>query len=62
MKNYDVCIKWSKENNCFEATIPGRCRLRACGETRAEALKELGILAATYPDYAEGLEESLRRP
>ena len=62
MKNYDVYIKWSDEDTCFEATIPGRYRLRAYGETRAEALKELGILAATHPDYAEGLEESLRRP
>jgi len=61
MKNYDVYIKWSDEDTCFEATIPGRYRLRAYGETRAEALKELGILAATYPEYVEVCQRNILR-
>lgn len=53
MDKYDVLIKWNEEDNCFAATIPGINRFHAYGETRIEAVKQLGILAATHPEYLE---------
>ena len=59
MEKYEVSIKWDDEESCFMAIIPGRYRLRAYGETRAEALKNLNIEAARHPEYVEGLTDSL---
>ena len=59
MNNYEVSIKWNGQDGCFMAVIPGRFRLRAYGETRAEALKYLNSEAAKYPEYVEGLADSL---
>jgi len=59
MEKYEVSIKWDNEESCFMAIIPRRYRLRAYGETRAEALKNLNIEAARYPEYVEGLTDSL---
>lgn len=60
MDKYDVCIRWSNEDKCFVAMIPGVNRLRAYGETRAEALKQLGILAATHPEFVEVKKKPIR--
>lgn len=60
MDKHDVFIRWSDEDNCFTAMIPRINRLRAYGETRAEALKQLGILAATYPEYLEAKSKPSR--
>ena len=61
MNNYDVLIQWSDTDDAVVAMIPGVHRLRAYGETRAEALKELGILAATYPEYVEVCQRNILR-
>jgi predicted RNase H-like HicB family nuclease len=61
VKNYDVYIKWSAEDNYFVATSPGLNRYWAYGGTRAEALKELGILAATHPEYLEAYQRNILR-
>lgn len=53
MDKYDVLIQWSEEDNCFTAFIPGNHHFRTYGETRAEALKYLGVVTATYPEYVE---------
>lgn len=53
MDKYDVLISWNVEDSCFTALIPGNHRFRAFGETRAEALKHLGIVTATNPEYIE---------
>lgn len=59
MEKYEVSIKWDDQESCFMAVIPGRYRLHAYGDTRAEALKNLNIEAARYPEYVEGLTDSL---
>jgi len=59
MEKYEASIKWNDQESCFMAIIPGRNRLRAYGDTRAEALKNLNIEAARYPEYVEGLTDSL---
>lgn len=59
MEKYEVSIKWDDQESCFTAIIPGRCRLHAYGDTRVEALKNLNVEAARYPDYVEGLTDSL---
>jgi len=53
MDKQDVLIKWSKEDHCYTALIPGNHHFRAYGETRTEALKHLGIITATHPEYVE---------
>lgn len=53
MDKYDVLIQWSEEDNCFTAFIPGNRRFRAYGESRAEALKYIGVLTASHPEYIE---------
>ncbi len=60
MDKYDVLIKWNEEDNCFIAVIPEVKHLRAFGETRAEALKQLGILVATHPEFLEVKKKSVR--
>lgn len=48
MNKHAVSIKWSDEDNCFVATIPGIQALSAFGATREEALSELSIAADAY--------------
>jgi len=61
MDKYDVIIKWSDEDNCFTATIPRVSRMRAYGETRAEALQQMEILAISHPEIVRVRENSIRR-
>jgi antitoxin HicB len=55
MNKHTISIKWSDEDNCFVAAVPGIEALSAFGATREEALSELYIAADAY---FEALEEA----
>ena len=48
MNKHAISIKWSDEDNCYVATIPGIKALSAFGTSREEALSELHIAAEAY--------------
>ena len=48
MNKHAISIKWSDEDNCYVATIPGIKALSTFGMSREEALSELHIAAEAY--------------
>jgi predicted RNase H-like HicB family nuclease len=62
MNKHAISIKWSDEDNCFVATIPGIKALSAFGATREEALAELHVAAEAYFEALEAAGKPLPSP
>jgi predicted RNase H-like HicB family nuclease len=62
MDKHAISIKWSDQDNCFVATIPGINALSAFGTTREEAIAELQIAAEAYFEAMEAAGKPLPLP
>ena len=62
MNKHAISIKWSDQDNCYVATIPGINALSAFGTTREEALAELKIAAEAYFEALEAAGKTLPLP
>jgi predicted HicB family RNase H-like nuclease len=62
MEKHAISIKWSDEDNCFVAMIPGIQALSALGSTREEALLELLMAAEAYFEALEAAGKPLPLP
>ena len=56
MSLYGVTVAWSPEDECYVARVPAIRHCLACGDTAAQALKEVNIAAAAMLEVlkAEG--------
>ncbi len=58
MRNYEIILYWSKDDNAFIAEVPELAGCMADGKTRAEAIQNAETVIAEWIDTAraEGRE------
>ena len=62
MNKYEVIIYWSKDDDAFIAEIPELKGCVAHGDTQAEALKEVNIVAKEWLIIAKEKEWQIPEP
>ena len=62
MYKYEIIIHWSREDNCFIATVPELPGCMADGETPEEVLKNVNTVITEWLETAEILGRDIPEP